>query len=397
MDCWHCGQETPEDGFCTWCGAPLGPESDAHGRMRHHRFSANPGEHVSQPSVVTTLFPHLPGHRVHEFRWGLIGGAAAIVILIVAGLIVPAILTATVLVPVLYLIYLYEAQVYRDEPVQVIGLTMVAGAAIGWATMVVADHLISSPPPLNIPERTGVLVAATILLPLISEVLKPIPVFVLRRVASFPETIDGLAFGVAAGLGFAGAQTVVNFSRIIAYEPIRAHSSSWVFPVIGIAVLTPLLQASCTGALVASLWRPGARPASWLYAVGAPIAIVSHIAYSWVSLLLVDHGVNQFGVLVWQGAVVAAVLVYIRFLVHRALLDEAADLGFQPVVCPHCRRHVEAAAFCPHCGAAISAGPRTGPSSGLMSERPSGPPSDAGSPGAPPAPGAESGSAPSPD
>jgi hypothetical protein len=324
--------------------------------------------------VVTTLFPHLPGHRVHEFRWGLLGGVVVVVGLIVSGLVVAAILTATVLVPVLYLVYLYEAQVYRDEPVQVIGLTMIAGAAIGWVVMVVADHLISSAPPLNLPERTSVLLAATVLLPVVQEVLKPLPVLVLRRNPSFPETIDGLAFGVAAGLGFAAAQTVVNFSRIIAYEPIRAHSSSWVFPVVGVAVLTPLLQASCTGALVASLWRRwSSGPWLSLYRFGLPVALVAHVAFSLVTQTLADHGVNQAGVLVWQAAVVGAVLVYIRFLVHRALLDEAADLGYQAVVCPHCRRHVEAAGFCPHCGSAITAGPRTGPSSTLMSEHPTGP------------------------
>jgi RsiW-degrading membrane proteinase PrsW (M82 family) len=298
-----------------------------------------------------------------------VGGVIAVAVLIVSGLVVAAILTATVLVPVLYLVYLYEAQVYRDEPVRVIGFTMAAGAAIGWAVMAVAGHLISSAPPLNLPEKTGVLLAATVLLPVVQEVLKPLPVFFLRR-SSFPETIDGLAFGVAAGLGFAAAQTVVNFSRIIAYEPIRAHSANWVFPVVGVAVLTPLLQASCTGAIVASLWRRQRTP---LYLAGIPVALVGHVAFSLVSQQLADHGVNQATVLLWQAAVVAALLVYVRFLVHRALLDEAADMGFHPVVCPHCRRHVEAAAFCPHCGSAISAGPRTGATSVLMSEHPPSP------------------------
>jgi hypothetical protein len=373
MDCWNCGKETPDDGFCIWCGAPLGPSPHQH--RSHHRFAAHPGEHVSQPSVITTLFPHLPGHRVHEFRWTLLGGAVAIAALVIAGLIVPAIITAAVLIPVLYLVYLYEAQVYRTDPVAVIGLTIVAGAAIGWAATAVASHLISSPPPLNLPERTGVLIAATIVFPVVQELVKPLPVFALRWLKSFPETIDGLAFGVAAGLGFAAAQTVFNFSRIIAYEPIRAHSSSWLFPVIGIAVLTPLLQASCTGAFVASLWRPERVKTSWLYRAGVPVAVVGHVAFSWISLLLVDHGVNQAGVLIWQAVVVAALLVYIRFLVHRALLDEAADFGLHEVVCPHCRRHVNAAAFCPHCGAATSAGPRTGSSSTLVSERSTAPPS----------------------
>jgi len=129
--CEHCGRDTPDEPFCTWCGAHrLGTGTDA--RARRKDYAAHTGEHVSQPSVVTTLFPHLPRHRVHEFRWGLVGGLAVVVALVGGGLIVAALLASAVLVPTLYLVYLYEAQVYRDEPAKVLGLTMAAGVAVSY-------------------------------------------------------------------------------------------------------------------------------------------------------------------------------------------------------------------------------------------------------------------------
>ena len=136
--CEHCGRDTPDEAFCTWCGAHRVSEG-GEARTRRKDYAAHTGEHVSQPSVITTLLPHLPRHRVHEFRWGLIGGLAAVVALVGAGLIVAAILAAAVLVPALYLVYLYEAQVYRDEPAKILGLTMAAGAVIGVVVTILQD------------------------------------------------------------------------------------------------------------------------------------------------------------------------------------------------------------------------------------------------------------------
>src|ERR1700735_1765789 len=83
----HCGTDAPDQAFCVWCGAHR-TEGALRPQSRHHHYAAQPGEHVVQPSPITTLFPHLPGHRVHEFRWALIGGLAVIVLLVATGLIV---------------------------------------------------------------------------------------------------------------------------------------------------------------------------------------------------------------------------------------------------------------------------------------------------------------------
>jgi RsiW-degrading membrane proteinase PrsW (M82 family) len=322
--------------------------------------------------VISTLLPHLPSPRIHEFRWALLGGIVAVIVLVLAGAVVPAILTAAVLVPVLYLVYLYEAQVYRDEPIRVLGLTVVAGAGLGCAVLFVARRLIPSSSPLEVAQATGVLIASAVLLPVVEEIVKPLPALILRRRPSFDETVDGLVFGVAAGLGFAAAQTIFNFSRIIGYERLHTSAGDWLFPVLGAAVLTPLMQASCTGAITASLWRRGRQGSRLLYAAGFPVALIGHIAFSLGSGLLLNAGAGQATVLIWEAAVVATLLLFIRALLHRALLDEAEDFGLHATVCPHCGRHVEAVAFCPHCGAAVRAAPRT-EHGGLVSEAPAPP------------------------
>ena len=48
-------------------------------------------------------------------------------------LFAPATVAATFLLPVLYLLYLYEVEVYEDEPWLLIGATMVTGAVLGYA------------------------------------------------------------------------------------------------------------------------------------------------------------------------------------------------------------------------------------------------------------------------
>ena len=357
--CEHCGRDAPDEAFCTWCGAHrVGGGDEA--RARRQDFAAHSGEHVTQPSVVTTLLPHLPRHRVHEFRWGLIGGIAVVVSLVGAGLIVAALLAAAVLVPTLYLVYLYEAQVYRDEPAKVLGLTMVAGVVIGVVVSIVADALLHYSP-IKSSVTFGYLVGSTVVLPLVQEVLKPLPVLALRASSGkgkFSETIDGLTFGVAAGLGFAAAETIVQLSKVIAAEPVRTSSSTWLVQILSATVLTPLLQGTCTGLVVAVLWRPGrlSRP---LYALGIPVALAAHIVFKLVSQVLADTHVTSYIILFLQAAVVGGMLVYIRHVVHDALLDEAKDFGFQVVTCPHCRHTVGAAGFCPLCGGAVTAGPRS--------------------------------------
>jgi len=74
---------------------------------------------------------------------------------------------------------------------------------------------------------------------------------------------------------------------------------------------------------------------------------------------MADLLVNPLFILAWQAAIVGAVLIYVRYLLHHSLLEEAAHMGFADTVCPGCHLVIVASGFCPHCGVALSAAPNT--------------------------------------
>ena len=363
MRCDHCANDVPDGVFCTRCGAHQGKTGEvADPKTRPHRYAAHPSEHVVQPSVFTTLFPHLGHQKIHEFRWAFAVGLAGILLLYVAGLIAAAILVATFLVPVLYLIYLYEAQVYRDEPATVLGFTIGGGAVLGLVVTVIERSLYNPYANVGNPLRAGTVSFAALLfvgllVPVVQEVLKPLPALFLPNRADFPETVDGLVFGIAAGLGFSVAVSLVAFSSVVTGLPAHLDPGNWIFDLTTLAVFQPLMQGSATGIIVAAIWRYRRGRLGQREIGGVAVAVLAHVAFAMGTQVLKDALAAQLFVLIWQALLVGALLVYVRYLLHHALLEEAAHMGFAETVCPNCHMHIVASGFCPNCGMALTAAP----------------------------------------
>src|ERR1700682_1848064 len=363
MRCDHCAQDVPDGVFCTRCGAHQGTtEEFGNAKLREHRYAAHPGEHVAQPSVFTTLFPHLGHHKIHEFRWAFIAGLAGVLVLYLAGLIPAAILVAAFLVPVLYLIYLYEAQVYRDEPATILGFTLGAGIVVG-IVVTLLERAVYNPfnynanPLSGVTVSIGALLFIGLLMPVVQEVLKAVPACFLPNRKDFPETVDGLVFGVAAGLGFSLSEGLIGFSSAFTSLPAHVAPGNWIYDLATLAGFQPLLQGSATGMIVATIWRYR-RGRLGRREIGAvAMAILAHIAFSAGGEVLKETSVNALFILIWQAAIVGALLIYIRYLLHHALLDEAVHMGFAETVCPSCHMHIVASGFCPNCGMALTAAP----------------------------------------
>jgi PrsW family intramembrane metalloprotease len=361
--CDHCAHDVPDGVFCTRCGAHQGTTGElGDAKLREHRYAAHPAEHVVQPSVFTTLFPHLGQHKIHEFRWAFVVGLAGIVVLWIAGLITAAILVATFLVPVLYLIYLYEAQVYRDEPAIVLGFTIGGGAVVGLIVTLIERALFDpysniGNPLHNAGIDVGTVLFLGLLVPVVQEVVKPLPAIFMTNRAEFPETVDGLVFGVAAGLGFSVAESLVAFSSALTSLPPHLAPGNWIYDLASLAVFQPLLQGSATGMIVAAIWRYRRGRLAGREIGGIAMAVLAHVAFSLGTQLLKDSSASPLFILVWQAVVVGALLIYIRYLLHHALLEEAAHMGFAETVCPNCHMHIVASGFCPNCGVALTAAP----------------------------------------
>lgn len=354
MICPHCSRETAEAPHCTFCGADLSGSEVRH-RRRAHRYAAHPHEHVRVPAVFSTLLPHLGLHQLHEFRLAGLVGLSLLLVVTALGYVGAALAGAAVLVPFLFLLYLREAEVYRREPVPVLLRSAGAGALAGLVVTGAANWLVA--PPAGSPADAGQVAVLAVAVPLVLSLLAPAALLGLRR--HFAFTVDGLTFGVAAGLGWALAETALNFSATIADSATRVDARLWVLTVVSAGALVPVAHGCAAGAVAAGWWRlrGGARRGVALLVLATgPLGAV---CFALGSELLAQLDAAAWTITLWQLLVTALLLLVLRAVLHDALLDEAHAAGLREQHCPHCDAGVEAAGFCPRCGLALAAAPRS--------------------------------------
>lgn len=357
VTCPHCESLVPAGDFCGHCGAHLVSDS----KRRAHSFAASPTEHVAHVAIITTLFPHLPRRRGAPFRLALIAGGAVVLLLAALHLFAPATVAAVCVLPLLYLVYLYEVEVYETEPWIVIGATVVVGAILGIAFNKFLGGSLSQR--LITGDQASAVVLAAIVIPIVGQALMLAgPLFLFQFRGRFREPLDGLTFGAASALGFTLASSLAAFWPLLG-GPLVATGSSldWAVRLTRVGLLTMLVNASTTSLVTAAIWlhrydrRRTARPwrSSVLAALG--VAFATQVVLGSVGFFLHDL-ILQVLVLVLASA---ALLLYVRLVIHEALMVEGAEHEIGPdSVCPECHHVVPTMAFCPSCGAARSAAPK---------------------------------------
>ncbi|MFN2581823.1 MAG: hypothetical protein ABR498_03670 [Candidatus Dormibacteria bacterium] len=356
-ECPHCGERVPLGAFCGNCGASL---TDRPGKRRLHVYAAAPNEHVARPSVITTLFPHLPHRHAHLFSEALLIGVLIVVLLAALQLYTSALIAASLLLPILYMLYLYEVEVYENDAVVVIGATFVTGAALGTGFALLSGHLITGT--INGTQQ-GPLISG-VAVPLIVQLLMlagPVSLLLLR--SHFEETLDGLTFGVTSALGFTLALVIAgNWHTFTGpLQGTGAVSAQAILRLLRAGVLVAIVNGCTTGMITAVLWfehhgRSQRRHAySWrgleataLVAFGAQVVL--GLASYFIGNLL---GL----VLLWASAAIG-LLVWLRVLLHHALLDEGTGVIGEASACSECHRLVPTMNFCPACGVHRSASPK---------------------------------------
>ncbi|HZU14659.1 MAG TPA: PrsW family glutamic-type intramembrane protease [Chloroflexota bacterium] len=319
-------------------------------------------------SAVSTLFPHLPHRRSAPFRLALLVAGGLLVVLGIARLTGPAIALAAIAVPVLYVLYLWEVEVYEDEPVTVTALTFVLGILLGipWAwftgpivTATLLGTVIAGPQP-------GKVLLAGVVFPLAAQVLMllgPLFLFFYRR--RYDEALDGFTFGAASALGFTLATTFVNLWPELRLGLVtNADPATHTLTVLERGLLNPFLAASTTGLIAGALWLRRGKVRSlaahgWTTTLWTSILVAAVV---WVVLGLVNVSVLSTGVAVGAYLLLTmAMLLWVRVALHHMLLAEAVEVQVGPMEpCFHCHRIEPRMAFCPHCGIATRATPKTG-------------------------------------
>lgn len=367
VTCDVCASEVPSGSFCGACGSRLPSARDPVGasiRRGREAYAADPDEPVLRLAIVSTLFPHLPHRSVLPFRIALLNGVLLLILLAALRLAGPTTVAAAILLPMLYLLYLYEMAVYEDQPWLVIASTLILGAMLGLAWGAFAGPLETQALVLISFGRldVGHFVIGAILVPLIAQGLMFVGPTVLFLRSRFEHALDGFTFGVASALGFGlGATLAVLPNQLAGGPSVAADPLTYVLETLRLGILSPLIWASLTGLIAAAFWlhrqpaglgprgRGISRRATIVFAVGIQVFLGT------LAVSVFDQRVTT----VIYAAVATGLLVVVRLVLHEILLSEAHQVEIGPdSPCPHCQRLVPRMPFCPHCGIARRADPK---------------------------------------
>lgn len=395
VTCSTCSSSNPEvASFCHRCGASLRGRSSG----RAGTYAVQSSEGVNQFALISTIMPHTNRETADNYRWAMIASAVLIVGATALGLLPIAVAAAAFLVPVCYLVYIYDVNLWEDAPVVVVlGLFVVTGALSVLVSLVffrwvfeneflsfVAGGPRGGIGTLSLPA----LLVFAVLLPLVAEVVKNLPAVLLARLPQFDDMIDGLTFGVAAGTAYAALETLVVFSSVFTDGDVRTTQglASWVVVIVNLMVVKSLVYGTATGIAVAAFSGKGegydgftpAYVRSFAFAAGA------NVLY-WLGVRLAAYlPFGQSIGLLWGFLVLGVLVIRIRVMLQAALLEaavEAAARGgvssresFVETFCPECENMLlVGSTFCIACGASVR-------SSSRQARRHMGSPPDGGSP-----------------
>jgi len=362
--CPVCGNVVPVGAYCAACGTHLTHDAAAPSARRAHSYVAAPGESVLHLSIVSSLFPHLSHRSRGPFRIGLVAVLAALLVLAALRLQAPAIAVSALGIPLLFQLYIYEANLYEDEPLLATLLTVGLGAALGVGWSLLTSHYVTTASRLTLlgggksgSSTTHVVLAA--LVPAGAQLLMVVPVlsmWALRR-NRYGESMDGFVFGSAGALGFVAAAVITDLApELRAGVRITGPTANLYVQTVVHGIALPLVAACATGLIGAALWlrrdggpntTPGRVFTLWPIALLVALAVQVGLGYTDVS----TPG-NEV-VITAHLAAAAAYLVALRIGLHHVLLHESHDVRIGPPrLCHHCHHVVPAAPFCPNCGAA---------------------------------------------
>jgi hypothetical protein len=367
MPCHVCQHDVPAGRFCGRCGAHLThARRDGPTWLRIRDYAAAPGENVLQPSIVSSIFPHLPSRSKGTFRVVLALLLIALVVLCVLRLSLLMVVVATFGPPVLFVIYLAETGVLADLPRRVWALTFVLGAAVGlaWAFLTSAVVAESYSLGLGTEAPTAHLIRDALLIPFGGLVAMQLPT-VLIRLTRPPgrESLYGFVIGALGATMFVVAATIVRVvSQIPGGMQVTDQPVGDLLLEAGVRGVTmPLTAASVGGLFGAGLWyaRHAGDRRGLLVIMG--LGVVSAAAvYSVVGLVDVFRVPPNIQFVIHVTLALVAVLA-LRVGLQLAMLHEPheAIAPELPILCPMCGHVVPDMAFCPACGVASHASSQT--------------------------------------
>lgn len=335
--------------------------------MRPRVFATAHREAVWLPRISSTLFPRFPGEVRRPFRIGLILVALAIVVFALLRVNGPLGVTSTIGWPLLFLLYVWQSDAFRDIPARVLAVAMVLGIVfgVGWwvaaGKMLAASYGVSTASSLQLARvvDTGFLITlggtALMLVPALFARVIPVPV---------RESLDGFVIGALGALWYSTAATATIVAPQFVEGLTEEYSAARMFQDgVTYGIVTPVVTTAAGGLVGLSLWFQPRRQyrripvrSRLALTIATALAVGLYVAVWFVDALVLSLPTD----LLCKLGIALLALLTVRAGVQIALLHEVPDPETgAPLLCVHCEKVIPDLAFCSACGAAARASSRT--------------------------------------
>jgi hypothetical protein len=378
LECPRCRAELPEVAhFCHVCGQ----DQRSPDLARRKSFAARPDEPVASFALISSIMPRGAGRRPQTYRIAFTIALIVALIAAIFGAMPIAVLVAAFAVPVVYIVYLYDVNLWEDEPLIVTGLAFLLTGALTVGFTILWTYLRGPVPygtttyegSLSAAPTVGTFLLVAVVVPIVGEAIREIGPVLLASRPEFDDLMDGLTFGVISGVSYSCFDTLVRQWDLLTGGLQGTDPGLWVSLIFLEGFVKPLIIGTASGIAVAEFSGLGRGYDGFTprYFRGVGEAILANSAYQAGTYLFSFVGDATLGVILsilWGLLILAILILRIRTVLHAGLMEaalersahdrgtwSAAELQY----CAQCEMPLaEHAAFCNTCGTAVRVQPK---------------------------------------
>jgi hypothetical protein len=343
---------------------------------RRKSFAAKPDEPVASFALISSIMPRGAGQRPQTYRIALTIALVVALIAAIFGAMPIAVLVAAFAVPIVYIVYIYDVNLWEDEPLAVTGLAFALTGVLALVFTIIWTYL-RGPTPfgtatfeagLSAAPSVGPFLLAALVVPIVGEAIRQIGPVLLASRPQFDDLMDGLTFGVISGVAYATFDTLVRHWDLLTGGLQDQDPGLWVSLIFLEGFVKPLIMGTATGIACAEFSGLGRGYDGFTprYFRGLGEAILANIAYQAGTYLFSFVGDATLGVIlsiVWGLIILGVLILRIRNVLHVGLMEAALERHAREVgvgedgeleFCGQCELPLGPhAAFCNACGTAV--------------------------------------------
>ena len=326
-------------------------------------------------ALISSIMPRGVGQRPQTYRVALTIALVVALIAAIFGAMPIAVLVAAFAIPIVYIVYIYDVNLWEDEPIPVTGLAFALTGVLAIGFTILWTFLRGPVPfgtttfegSLSSAPEVGPFLLVALVVPIVGEAIRQVGPIVLASRPEFDDLMDGLTFGVISGVAYACFDTIVRHWDLLTGGLQAQDPGLWVSLIFLEGFVKPLIFGTATGIACAEFSGLGRGYDGFTprYFRGLAEAVVANIAYQAGTYLFAFVGNATLSVILsitWGLIILGVLILRIRNVLHAGLMEAALERSARTAVgtegelefCAQCEMPLlEHAAFCNACGTAV--------------------------------------------